>query len=282
MFQRQNAGRGNDEQLENLLNLYDKINGEEGFVVKRIFSDGKMLYSDKGKSRYCDLIRIEKELLQKQLGDKKAVICGIEEEAQLYYESIKRHGLKDRIKTFVVVFINKEMPKRLFHIPVRNYTDYIDTEIGYIIAVSDEYRDLVRISWLTCKKYIINGRYSFKMKKRLIERKAVEAMGICLLPVLLYGIIGPLEIYVGNPLEFEFILKDFFLPFLMISGAFWMAASAVLIILPDKLSSILKVFIFTFSIMSYLQNMFLNSKLMNEDGSPMDWVGVCSEPNQSI
>lgn len=110
------------------------------------------------------------------------------------------------------------------------------------------------------------------MKKWLKERKAVEAMGICLLPVLLYGIIGPLEIYVGNPREFEFILKDFFPLFLIISVAFWMAASAVLIILPDKLSSILKVFIFTFSIMSYLQNMFLNSKLMNEDGSPMDWM----------
>ncbi len=110
------------------------------------------------------------------------------------------------------------------------------------------------------------------MKKWLKERKAVEEMGVCLLPVLLYGIIGPLEIYAGNPLEFEFILKDFLPIFLMISVAFWMAAGTVLIILPDKLSSILKIFIFAFSIMSYLQNMFLNSKLMNEDGSPMDWA----------
>lgn len=110
------------------------------------------------------------------------------------------------------------------------------------------------------------------MKKWLKERRAVEAMGICLLPVLLYGVIGPLEIYAGNPYEFEFILKDFFPVFLIISIVIWMIASAILIILPEKLSTILKVFIFAFSIMSYLQNMFLNSKLMNEDGSPMDWV----------
>ncbi len=110
------------------------------------------------------------------------------------------------------------------------------------------------------------------MKKWLKERKVVEAMSFCLLPVLLYGIIGPLEIYVGNPHEFEFILKDFFPVFLIISVAFWLIASVVLIFLPYKLSSILKKFIFAFSIMSYLQNMFLNRKLMNKDGSPMDWT----------
>lgn len=143
LFQRQNAGRGNDEQLENLLNIYDKFNGGEGLLIKRIFSDGKILYSDKGKSRYSDLIRIEKALLQKQLEDKNAVIYGIEKEAEIYYESIKRHELQDRIKAFVTSSINKETPQRLFQIPVKQYTDYIDSGISYIIAVSDECRDKI-------------------------------------------------------------------------------------------------------------------------------------------
>ncbi|MDE5564482.1 MAG: hypothetical protein K2I93_04950, partial [Oscillospiraceae bacterium] len=43
-----------------------------------------------------------------------------------------------------------------------------------------------------------------------------------LLPVLLYGILGPLEIYAGNADEFIFILKDFFWFFLSISLILWL------------------------------------------------------------
>lgn len=113
-----------------------------------------------------------------------------------------------------------------------------------------------------------------EIKGKLKERKALETMMICLLPIILYGIIGPLEIYAGNIYEFEFILKDFFYSFLFISFILWLACSFILIILPIKIASFARVLIFTFSILSYLQNMFLNVKLMNKNGDMMDWESM--------
>lgn len=112
------------------------------------------------------------------------------------------------------------------------------------------------------------------MKAWLKQRKVFESLIICLFPVILYGIIGPLEIYVGNPYELNFELKDFFYIFMLISFLIWIIGSLILIFLPEKISAILKVLIFTFSFLSYIQNMFLNKKLINSNGDPMDWSGA--------
>lgn len=112
------------------------------------------------------------------------------------------------------------------------------------------------------------------MKAWLKQKKAYESFIICLFPVILYGIIGPLEIYVGNPYEFNFELRDFIYIFIFASLFIWVIASIILILLPKKISSIFKVVIFTFSLLSYLQNMFLNKKLINSNGDPMDWGGA--------
>ncbi|MDE6529996.1 MAG: LTA synthase family protein [Lachnospiraceae bacterium] len=95
-----------------------------------------------------------------------------------------------------------------------------------------------------------------------------------LLPVLLYGILGPLEIYAGNADEFDFILKDFFFFFFIGSVLLWLVGSAVLASLPKKAGDVLHVVIFIFSVLSYVQNLFLNSKLMNMNGSAMDWESM--------
>ena len=92
-----------------------------------------------------------------------------------------------------------------------------------------------------------------------------------LLPVLLYGILGPLEIYAGNVDEFIFILKDFFWFFLGVSVLVWLAGSTVLAFLPEKVRDVLHVMIFIFSVLSYVQNLFFNQKLMNANGTAMDW-----------
>lgn len=112
------------------------------------------------------------------------------------------------------------------------------------------------------------------INSRLKERKIIETMMICLLPIILYGIIGPLEIYVGNMHEFEFLLKDFFYQFLAISIALWLFCCVILILLPPRISDFIRVLIFAFSILSYLQNMFLNIKLMNKNGDMMDWESM--------
>lgn len=95
-----------------------------------------------------------------------------------------------------------------------------------------------------------------------------------LLPVLLYGILGPLEIYAGNSDEFIFILKDFFWVFLGVFVLLWLVGSAVLALLPEKVRNVLHVVIFIFSVLSYVQNMFLNIKLMNANGDAMDWENM--------
>lgn len=109
------------------------------------------------------------------------------------------------------------------------------------------------------------------MRVWLKEKSASEAMLLTLFPILLYGILGPLEIYVGNTDEFIFVLKDFFYIFLLLSVVLWALASFILMILPKKISSVLRVVVFTFSLLSYLQNMFFNRQLMNTNGSAMDW-----------
>lgn len=103
------------------------------------------------------------------------------------------------------------------------------------------------------------------------EKGASEAMLLTLFPILLYGILGPLEIYAGNTDEFVFVLKDFFYIFVLLSVVLWVIASFILMIFPKKISSVLRVVVFTFSLLSYLQNMFFNRQLMNTNGSAMDW-----------
>lgn len=110
------------------------------------------------------------------------------------------------------------------------------------------------------------------MKK--YKKKLKISLVFTLLPILLYGILGPLEIYAGNADEFIFILKDFFWVFLGISLLLWFLGSAVLAIFPEKIENVLCVIIFIFSILSYIQNLFLNVQLMNMNGSSMDWSGM--------
>ena len=60
-----------------------------------------------------------------------------------------------------------------------------------------------------------------------------------LLPVISYGILGPLEIYFGNASEFRFGLGDFVLPLLGAAVLAWLLGSAVLASISTSLAEIL-------------------------------------------
>lgn len=107
------------------------------------------------------------------------------------------------------------------------------------------------------------------MKKR-IGRSAV----ILLLPILLYGLVGPLEIYASNTSEFNFEVKDFYFYFVIASLVLLLAGTVILAAVPQKVSRYFEGIIFGFSFLSYIQNMFLNRKLINADGSQMDWESL--------
>lgn len=103
------------------------------------------------------------------------------------------------------------------------------------------------------------------------KNKFINAIKYLILPVLLYGILGPLEIYSSNFSEFSLSLKDFFWGFLVLSVVIILIAGVVISILPEKVSNMANTFVFTFAISSYIQGMFLNGKLIQSDGSDMDW-----------
>ena len=50
-----------------------------------------------------------------------------------------------------------------------------------------------------------------------MKEKYTKSLKIVLLPVLIYGLLGPLEIYESNTREFKFDFNDFFWVFLLMT-----------------------------------------------------------------
>lgn len=103
------------------------------------------------------------------------------------------------------------------------------------------------------------------------RERFLRALPAVLLPVISYGILGPLEIYYGNASEFLFTAGDFLLPLLGIALAALLAVSALLALLPPRIYCPACALVMGFGVASYVQNMFLNKKLSEADGSAMQW-----------
>ena len=101
--------------------------------------------------------------------------------------------------------------------------------------------------------------------------KLFNSVAVVLLPIISYLCLGPLEIYYGNTKDFPFELSDFFLPLLGISAAVLSLGVAFLLLLPQKVNNYFCAGILAFGVCSYLQNMFMNTKLAEIDGSQMKW-----------
>ena len=99
-----------------------------------------------------------------------------------------------------------------------------------------------------------------------------------LLPVISYGILGPLEIYFGNASEFRFGLGDFVLPLLGAAVLAWLLGSAVLALVPGRAFRPASALVLGFGVASYAQNMFFNTKLSEADGSAMRWDTLGTYP----
>ena len=96
-------------------------------------------------------------------------------------------------------------------------------------------------------------------------------MLIVLMQIISFVILGPLEIYFGNEKDFAFSYGDFFWLLLLIASAVWAIGSLLVAALPEKLCVITNAVILGIAIASYIQNMFMNVKLSEADGSPMNW-----------
>lgn len=110
------------------------------------------------------------------------------------------------------------------------------------------------------------------MKEKMTFKKKLE--NILLLTAFIYimfGMLGPLEIYVGNKHEFEFGFHDFFWMFSCVYLIVWVIGCLIISLLPCKLFHIASRLFFVLGIEFYIQNMFLNKQLIMKDGSSMQW-----------
>lgn len=95
---------------------------------------------------------------------------------------------------------------------------------------------------------------------------------IVFLPAFMFLIFSPLEIYYGNINDFEFVISDFLPIFLSYFLVTWILISFLMSLLPTKLLERVLVMITAFSVISYIQNMFINNKISGDGGTLVNWA----------
>lgn len=104
--------------------------------------------------------------------------------------------------------------------------------------------------------------------------KVKRTLPVVFLPLVSYFVLGPLEIFAGNAKDFSFKYTDFFGIFVCASLLIGILLSLLLSFLPEKLNRGVGGLVFAVGLASYIQNMFMNIKLSEADGSPMDWTSI--------
>lgn len=119
-----------------------------------------------------------------------------------------------------------------------------------------------------------------KGKNLLIKRemkysqKLFVSLLLIALIVIAYVIRGPLEIYAGNTHEFVFTLCDFLPWILAICAIILVMIGCLLALLPDEPFRLVSVILLWFGVASWIQDLFLNKKLAEANGGPMDWASL--------
>ena len=108
-----------------------------------------------------------------------------------------------------------------------------------------------------------------KNKQRGI--KLVISFIIAFSIMFMYLVCGPVEVYAYNSIDFDFLLKDFLGFFIFISIVISIVYGVITIFLPLKLYNILSIFLASFNVVSYIQYIFLNIRVANEDGTMVSW-----------
>lgn len=123
-----------------------------------------------------------------------------------------------------------------------------------------------------------------RLKKRSLtyKQKLSVSLLLVLLIIVAYVIRGPLEIYAGNVNDFLFTLGDF-LPWLLVIGiAILVIAGCLLALLSDAFFRMASVLLLWFGVASWVQDLFLNIKLTEVNGGPLDWGSLGSFPKTDL
>lgn len=99
-----------------------------------------------------------------------------------------------------------------------------------------------------------------------------------LLPVILFFILGPVEIYYSNYDEFSFTNTDYLWMFISIAVLVTAVLVTILTVVPDIVNKVIIVILTAVSVASYVQYMFLNKELIMEDGEFIEAVDLGTYP----
>lgn len=107
-----------------------------------------------------------------------------------------------------------------------------------------------------------------------IRRNIKSTCIIMLLPVLLVFFTGPLSVYSPNAQDFYFDYKDFFFDIALLGAGIYIVSVIILAVLPEKINRLLCMMTFYTGLMCFLQDMFFNIKLAENDGSNIDFSSL--------
>lgn len=98
------------------------------------------------------------------------------------------------------------------------------------------------------------------------------------LPVFLVLVLGPVEVYYANYDEFSFTNWDYFWIFIALAFIIIFIVTSVISVLPDQINKIVVAVLTAISTASYVQYMFLNKRLIMEDGEFVDAASLGNYP----
>lgn len=95
-------------------------------------------------------------------------------------------------------------------------------------------------------------------------------------------VFGPYEIFITNINDFTFYFRDFWWILASVAAAYVIAATLIIAVLPWKIGRICVHLIFTFTLCSYIQAIFLNGKMQVMVGQLINWSTKTMVVNAAI
>ena len=104
-----------------------------------------------------------------------------------------------------------------------------------------------------------------------LTKRMVFALVINLFFAFTLIVFGPYEIFIANTNDFTFAFRDFWWMTVSVALIYVIAATFILVVLPEKLSLVCCNLIFSFTVCCYIQAMFLNGKMKVLIGEHIQW-----------
>lgn len=120
------------------------------------------------------------------------------------------------------------------------------------------------------------------MKIHKILEKIKDVILPSLLIVISYMLLGPLEVFFGNTKDFSFSYTSFIGILLGLGLVFVAVCCMLALILPAKARKIFGAVLAFVGVASYIQNMFLNGRLSQDNGAPMDWDSLAVQTGLNL